>query len=71
MLTKLEQYWIDLNETILVNKREMVLGMAVCALAGMLTGMLLSPRKTMSVSTSHYAAAGNDREGEAARGPED
>ena len=36
MLTKLEQYWTDLDETILVNKREMVLGMAVCALAGML-----------------------------------
>ena len=70
MLTKLEKRWNELNEMILINKQELVLGAAVCALAGMLAGMLLSPRKTKHVYTNHYAA-GSDPEIQDADCPED
>ncbi len=34
MLTKLQTKWKELDRTITVNQRELVLGLAVCALAG-------------------------------------
>lgn len=70
MLTKLEKHWNELNEMILINKQDLVLGAAVCALAGMLAGILLSPRKTMRICTNHYAA-GSDPEAQEAECPED
>ena len=51
MCKKLEKFWSSLDCTILVNKRELVLGVAACTLAGVLAGILLSPRKTVTIGS--------------------
>ena len=51
MCKKLEKIWSSLDRTILVNKRELVLGVAACTLAGVLAGILLSPRKTVTIGS--------------------
>ena len=51
MCKKLEKFWSSLDRTILVNKRELVLGVAACTLAGVLAGILLSPRKTVTIGS--------------------
>ena len=43
--------WKELNRDIVVNKRELVLGVAACTLAGMLLGIFLSPRKNKTVGS--------------------
>lgn len=48
MCKKLEEFWNSLDRAVVVNKRELVLGVTACTLAGVLMGMLLSPRKTVS-----------------------
>ncbi len=45
MLEKLKKTWKELDETVSVNKRELTLGIAACTLAGVVLGMLFSPRK--------------------------
>ncbi|MDO5153165.1 MAG: hypothetical protein Q4D50_07370 [Eubacteriales bacterium] len=45
MYTKLRKFWSSLDRTILVNKRELFLGAVSCTLAGILTGIFLSPKK--------------------------
>ena len=59
MLENLKKNWNALNVRIVVNKREMVLGMAVCALAGFGLGMLLSPRKQVTIGSHN----GNNNSG--------
>ena len=51
MLETLKKNWDALNVRIIVNKREMVLGMAVCALAGFGLGVLLSPKKQVTIGS--------------------
>ena len=53
MCKKLEKFWSSLDCTILVNKRELVLGVAACTLAGVLAGILLSPRKTVTIGSNN------------------
>ena len=59
---KLEKIWSSLDRTILVNKRELVLGVAACTLAGVLAGLLLSPRKTVTIGSHN----GNNSTGNSA-----
>ena len=72
MLENLKKNWDALNVRIVVNKREMVLGMAVCALAGFGLGMLLSPKKQVTIGSHNgnnnsgsLAAVGGSEEEEA------
>ena len=51
MCKKLEKFWNSLDRAILVNKRELVLGIAACTLAGVVAGILLSPRKTVTIGS--------------------
>ena len=53
MLTKLQTIWKELDKRILVNQRELVLGVAACTLAGVLTGILLSPKKTTTIGSNN------------------
>ena len=53
MCKKLEKYWNSLDRSVVVNKRELVLGVAACTLAGVLMGMLLSPRKTVTIGSNN------------------
>ena len=62
MCKKLEKFWSSLDCTILVNKRELVLGVAACTLAGVLAGILLSPRKTVTIGSHN----GNNNTGNSA-----
>ena len=40
-----------MNRTIIVNQRELVLGVAACTLAGIVAGMLFSPRKNVTMGS--------------------
>ena len=62
MCKKLVKTWNSLNRTILINQRELVLGIAACTLAGVVAGILLSPRKTMTIGSNN----GNNNRGSAA-----
>ena len=53
MCKKLEKFWNSLDRAVVVNKRELVLGVAACTLAGVLMGMLLSPRKTVTIGSNN------------------
>ena len=53
MLTKLQTIWKELDKRILVNQRELVLGVAACTLAGVLTGILLSPKMTTTIGSNN------------------
>ena len=59
MCKKLEKFWSSLDRTILVNKRELVLGLTVCTLAGVVAGILLSPRKTVTIASNNGNNNGN------------
>lgn len=62
MCKKLEKFWNSLDRAVVVNKRELVLGVAACTLAGILAGMLLSPRKTVTIGSNN----GNNNTGNSA-----
>ncbi len=69
MLTKLQTKWKELDRTITVNQRELVLGLAVCALAGAVLGLFFSPRKTPTFGS--YNGCNNTVPGEVKLGAED
>ena len=62
MCKKLEEFWNSLDRAVVVNKRELVLGVTACTLAGVLMGMLLSPRKTVTIGSHN----GNNNTGNSA-----
>ena len=62
MCKKLEKFWNSLDRSIVVNKRELVLGLTACTLAGVLTGILLSPRKPVTIGSHN----GNNNNGNSA-----
>ena len=53
MTEKMQDCWKSLNRTIIVNQRELVLGVAACTLAGFVAGMLLSPRKNVTIGSNN------------------
>ena len=55
MTETIAKCWKALDKRIIVNQRELVLGVAACALAGMLVGIFLSPRKNVTIG-SHNAS---------------
>ena len=53
MTEKMQDCWKSLNRTIIVNQRELVLGVAACTLAGFVAGMLFSPRKNVTIGSNN------------------
>ena len=53
MTEKMQDCWKSLNRTIIVNQRELVLGVAACTLAGIVVGMLFSPRKNVTIGSNN------------------
>ena len=53
MTDKIKTYWKSLDRRILVNQRELVLGLAVCALGGMVMGIALSPKKNVTIGSNN------------------
>ena len=53
MTEKIGTYWKSLDRKITVNQRELVLGVAVCALAGVVAGIILSPKKCVTIGSNN------------------
>ena len=51
MTERIGAYWKSLDRRITVNQRELVLGVAVCALAGIVAGIVLSPKKCVTIGS--------------------
>ena len=59
MTKKCNELWQSLNVPVLVNKRELVLGIMVCTLAGILFGILFSPKKHTTIGSNNVNNYGN------------
>ena len=59
MTKKCNELWQNLNVPVLVNKRELVLGIMVCTLAGILFGILFSPKKHTTIGSNNGNNSGN------------
>ena len=53
MTEKITKCWNSLDRRIIVNQRELVLGVAACALAGVVVGLFLSPRKNVTIGSNN------------------
>lgn len=53
MAEKIKACWKSLDRRIIVNQRELVLGLAVCTLAGIVTGIMLSPKKNVTIGSNN------------------
>ena len=67
-MNRIKDFWNSLNENITVNRRELVLGIAACTLAGVVIGMLMAPPKDITIGSGNNITAGipEDEEEEAA-----
>ena len=59
MFEKINACWKSLDRRIVVNQRELALGLAVCTLAGIVTGIALSPKKNISIGSNNGNNSGN------------
>lgn len=48
-MEELKKYWDSLDGLMLIRKRELFLGGALCVMTGLTAGLLLSPRKTVVI----------------------
>ena len=53
MIEKVQTFWKSLDRRIVVNQRELVLGLAICTLAGIVTGIMLSPKKNVTIGSNN------------------
>ena len=67
MTEKIQACWKSLDRKIIVNQRELVLGLAVCALAGIVAGIVLSPKKSVTIGSNN----GSNNSGNSAMLPPD
>lgn len=66
MFEKVKKIWDSLDKVVRVNQRELVLGITAFTLAGLVTGMLCSPRKQVTIGSnngSHNSDNGNNNTG--------
>ena len=59
MTEEIKAFWKSLDRRIIVSQRELVLGLAVCALAGIVTGIMLSPKKNVTIGSNNGNNSGN------------
>ena len=57
MVTKIKNFWDSLDGTTIISKRELFLEIAVAAWAGLVLGMILTPKKTLTIG-SHNSGNG-------------
>lgn len=73
-VSRLKTFWDSLDESAIVNKRELFLGLTTCVLSGLVVGMLISPKKNMTIGShngcyntgSPTASSGGDSKDEEA-----
>ena len=70
-MNRVKEYWNALNENITVNRRELVLGLAACTLAGLVVGLLLAPPKSLSIGNGNRIIADNHQDEEDAEAAEE
>ena len=51
-MEEIKKYWDSLDGLMLIRKRELFLGGALCVMTGLTAGLLLSPRKKVVVECS-------------------
>lgn len=52
----LKTFWNSLDGVVLARKRELVLGGLLCLTTGLTLGMLLSPRKTVTIGSNNVGS---------------
>lgn len=57
MITKMKNFWNSLDGTTIISKRELFLEIVVAALAGLVLGMIFTPKKTVTIG-SHNSGNG-------------
>ena len=53
MIRKMKAFWTSLDETTVVSKRELFLEIVAVALAGRVLGMILTPKKTLTIGSNN------------------
>lgn len=53
MIRKMKAFWTSLDETTVVSKRELFLEIVAVALAGLVLGMILTPKKTLTIGSNN------------------
>ena len=53
MIRKIKNFWVSLDETTIISKREMFLEIVAVALTGLVLGMLLTPKKTVTIGSNN------------------
>ena len=59
MTQKVKVFWKSLDRRIIVSQRELVLGMAVCALVGIVVGAVFTSKKNISIGSNNGNNSGN------------
>lgn len=52
-MKKIRLFWESLDDVATVSKRELFLELVCCALAGIVLGILFSPKKTMTIGCNN------------------
>lgn len=52
-LSKIQDFWDSLDVAVVANKRELLLGMTTCVLSGLVVGMLISPKKNVTIGSNN------------------
>lgn len=66
MVNQIRKTWHDLNRPVLINQRELVLGISACTLAGIVVGILFSPKKAVTIGSHNGNNNGNNNQGSSA-----
>ena len=53
MITKMKTFWTSLDETTIISKRELLLEILAVALTGIVLGMILTPKKTVTIGSNN------------------
>lgn len=64
MIRKMKAFWTSLDGTTVISKRELFLEIVVCALAGLVLGMIFTPRKITTIGSNNSGNGCNNGNGE-------
>lgn len=53
MIRKMKSFWISLDDTTIISKRELFLEIVSVALAGLVLGMIFTPKKTVTIGSNN------------------
>lgn len=52
-MKKIKAFWASLEESTVISKRELFLGLSTCALAGIVLGVFFSPKKKVTIGSNN------------------